>query len=343
MGITSTYSRKAEISLQYQAYIDSAPRSPKEQLQQAASNDGPTISHWRDIWLKNVQANKDKFVSFRAHSVGKLWGEFVYKPVILVGSGPSLKTNGHKLKNRDGIPMLSCLHNFHFLEDNDCAPDYYVSLDAGDVTVEEVSEGGSKTADEYWAITKNRKLICFIGTSPLLLEKWQGEVYFFNAPLPDTDVSGAIDKIEDFHVYIGSGGNVLGACLYLAKGIFGASSVIFLGADFSFSYENKFHGWDSKYDAKMGYCLRVPDVFGVKVSTWASYYNFKGWFEYVAEVCNGIYINCTEGGCLGAHPEGNIRAIIQMSLDECFKMFHAHNYLKPQCENPSVKDGILLF
>ncbi len=343
MQFTTNNLRKAEITLQYQPYIDCAPKAPIEQRTQAASNDAVTIKHWRETWIKNVAANKKKFGSFEKHSVGQLWGKFAYKPVIIAGAGPSIKYNGATLAKRQGIPLVSCLHNFHYLEDQGAPADFYVSLDAGEVVVEEVSEGGSKTEAEYWALTKNRSLICYIGTSPTLLEKWQGKVYFFNAPIGDEPIMEELDKIEPFHLYIGSGGNVLGACLYLSKGVFGASSIIFVGADFSFSYENKFHGWNSKYDAKMGHVQRVTDVFGNKVSTWPSYYNFKGWFEYVAEAVNGIYINCTEGGCLGAHSDGNIRSIIQMSLEDCLKMYHVHDYLKPQCSDPKLNDKILLF
>jgi hypothetical protein len=242
--------RKAEIILEYQNYIESPPVSPKALYGQACSNDGATIDSWREIWLKNIRANKARFGSFADNGIGKLHGTLALKPAVIAGSGPSLKVNGDKLKDRPGIPLISCLHNFHFFEDRDIPVDYYVTLDAGPVVIEEVSEGGKLSPDEYWARTKDRTLIAFIGTDPGLFDKWQGKVYFYNAPVPDQAFTDEVKKIEEFHTYISNGGNVLGACLYFAMGILGANPVAFVGADFAFGYDKKFHAWDSKYDAE---------------------------------------------------------------------------------------------
>src|SRR4029079_16779791 len=110
-----------------------------------------------------------------------------------------------------------CLHNYHFFEDQGIEIDYYVSLDAGQVVLEEISDGGKKTPDEYWASTKNKKLCAFVGSNPELFKLWQGEVFLFNAPVPDAKYMEEVEKLEPFNCYISNGGNVLGACLYIAK------------------------------------------------------------------------------------------------------------------------------
>jgi len=335
--------RKAEVILEYQNYIDHMPVSPKQLFSDACQNDEITINSWRKTWKKNVKMNKEKYGNFSDRSVGQFFGFARHKPVIIAGSGPSLKHNAHELKNREDITLVSCLHNFHFLEDIGCPADFYVSLDAGDVTIEEVYEGGSKTPEEYWAMTKGRKLLCYIGTSPGLLEKWQGEVYFFNSPVPDDDYMKFLEETEVFNTYVGTGGNVLGACLYIAKAYFGASIITFLGADFSFSYDKKFHAWDSKYDASMGRVLRVPDVFGNKVYTWQSYHNFKGWFESIVSTVPGVYYNCSEGGTFGAYLEGNIRAVQQAPLSQILRQLNMHSEIKEQALNPKTKEKKLLF
>lgn len=328
------YSRKAEVLLEYQNYIESLPVQPQQLYSQACSNDQITIESWRNIWIKNIQENHKKFGSFKDKSVGHLYGSQKYKPVIVAGAGPSLKMNGLELKNKKNICLLSCLHNFHYMIDNGIDVDYYVTLDAGEVTVEEVYEGGSKKPEEYWELSKGKKLLAYIGTSPRLLEKWQGEVYFFNAPIPDPSISAAIEAVEPFHLYISNGGNVLGACVYLAKAIMGANPIAFVGADFSFSYDKKFHAWDSKYDAKLGYVVKACDVFGQKVLTWQSYHNFKGWFDWLASTIPGLYINCSEGGTFGSYPDGNIMAVKQMSLAQFFEMYHLHLVLEECCKFP---------
>ena len=88
---------------------------------------------------------------------------------MLAGSGPSLVYNGEKLKNRGDMPLISCLHNFHFFEDRDIKVDFYVTLDAGPITITEVSEGGKHDADWYWERTKDCTLVAFIGTHPDLI------------------------------------------------------------------------------------------------------------------------------------------------------------------------------
>ena len=337
--------RKAEIILELQNYIENPPVPPEMLYESAARNDGITVQSWRGTWLSQIKANKKAFGSFKEHGVGKLFNQYSKRPAIIAGAGPSLKVNGHLLKDRGDIPLISCLHNFHFFEDREIYPDYYVTLDAGDVTVGEVSEGGEHSPEWYWERTKDKKLIAYIGTSPLLLDKWQGEIYFYNAPMPDDSLKKEINEIEEFHTYISNGGNVLGACLYAAKGIFGANPIAFVGADFCFSYDKKFHGWDSKYDANLGNVLRTNDIYGNKVLTWQSYMGFKNWFDFISLKVPGIWINCTEGGTLGAYPEGNIMQIKQMELSEFFDMYNLSHHLKDQCLYPEkpLSEGVILF
>lgn len=335
--------KKVEMFVEFQNYIEQAPMHPRQLLGQAASNDGPTMDAWREIWIANIQANRERFGSFAEHTAGKYFGIYENRPCIVAGAGPSLKNNIEKLKNRNGIGLVSCLHNFHFMEDNGAEPDFYVSLDAGKVTIEEVSEGGTKTPEEYWEITRDRKLLAFIGTDPGLLEKWKGEISFFTCPVPDKQFQERVAKIEAFHTLLGNGGNVLGACMYFAKGVGGANPIIFVGADFSFGYDEKFHSWDSKYDKDMGHVVKLTDVFGVKVSSWPSYANFKAWFDYICSVVPGFWVNASEGGCLGSYPEGNIRQIRQMSLDEVFSMYQMHKHIERQSKFPSEINNVMLF
>lgn len=336
-------SRKAEIILEYQNYIESLPVPPASLYGQACSSDGVTVTSWRETWIRNIKANKAFLGSFKECGIGNLHGILKHKPAIIVGSGPSLKVNAAELKNRDGIAVLSCLHNFHFLEDLGTPADYYVSLDAGPVVLEEVAEGGTKTPEEYWEMTKDRTLIAYIGSDPRLISQWKGKVYVFSCPIPDAALMEEIKAIEDFNTYVSNGGNVLGACLYIAKGIMGANPIAFVGADFAFGYDKKFHAWDSKYDKSLGYVIKAIDVYGNKVLTWQSYANFKAWFDYIAVQVPGIYINCTEGGTFGAYPEGNVMAVRQMELSKFLGMYRMSEELREQCENPETKERKILF
>lgn len=337
--------RKQEVFLEYQEYIDHPPIASGGLFQQAASNDAYTINHWRDIWIRNIRANKLRFGSFAEHSVGRLHGVMKNYPCIIAGSGPSLKSNAHLFKERGRIGLVSCLHNFHYLEDLDASVDFYTTLDAGPVVVEEVFEGGKHSEDYYWEKTKGKKLLAFIGTDPKLFDKWQGEVFFYAASVPDQEYQKVTHEIEPFDMNVSNGGNVLGACLYLSKGIMGANPIIFTGADFAFGYDKKFHSWDSKYDQTMGYAFRKTDIFGNKVYTWQSYYNFKCWFDSRCLEVPGIWINATEGGLLGAYEQGNLRTIRQMKLKDVLEMYNMseHPEIVRQVQKPHEPNLSLLF
>lgn len=333
----------AQVRLEYQNNIMELPVPPKQLYAQACSSDTITIESWRETWLNNIRINKKRFGNFKDHSAGRLFKKYEHMPAIIAGSGPSLKDNIHLLKERGRIPLISCLHNFHLMEDNGVNPEFYVSLDAGPVVLEEISEGGTKTPKEYWEMTKNRKLIAYIGSPPELFEKWKGEIYLYNCPLPSPELMKQIDEIEAFKCYVSNGGNVLGACLYLARGFLGCCPIAFVGADFCFSYDNKFHPWDSKYDKKLGYVVKVVDVYGNKRLSWQSYLNFKGWFEHLSVDSPQIFINCSEGGCLGSFPEGNVISIQQMKLARFLFMYRMHEELTDQMTSPETALPKLLF
>ena len=81
------------------------------------------------------------------------------------------------------------------------------------------------------------------------------------------------------------------------------------------------------------------DVFGNRVKTWKSYYNFKVWFDYIAENVPGTYINCTEGGIFGAYRDGNIKAVKQMPLQTFLNMCFMHYEMEEQFKNPESVSG----
>lgn len=332
-----------EMVLDFQNNIDTPPMSPQQMYAQSASSDGATIEFWEKTWLTNIKANKEKFGSFADKSIGKFFDFYKYRPCIVAGAGPSLKKNGPLLKERGGIGLITCLHNFHYFEDRDIDVDFYVTLDAGPVTIEEVYEGGKNSEAWYWERTKGKKLLAFIGTHPDLLSKWQGEIYFYNCQIGKASYTDAVNAIEHFNCNVSTGGNVLGACLYIAKGFMGANPIAYVGADFCFSYTRKFHAWDSKYDANLGLVVKMTDVFGNKVLSWQSYANFKAWFDQLALRVPGLWINCTEGGTLGAFPEGNMSAIKQMKLKDFFEMYNMSHHLKDQAFNPLTKETKILF
>jgi len=348
--------KTVEMDFEYMNYIPKAPVKPEEQYKQACSSDGVTVNSWHKTWVENTAANKKRYGSFAENSIGKLWGKHELSPIICQGSGPSL-ANNIKLHRKEftwkwhlgeeqrsmKIPIIACLHNYHYNEDNGVYPDYYVSLDAGEITLEEISKCGKRTHEEYLESTKDKTLLAYIGSSPRLLESWKGEILFFNCPVPSKEVNQEIKNIEEFNCFVSSGGNVLGACVYIAKAFFGCNPIAFTGADFCFSYTKKFHPWDDPRYKEVGNAMRAIDVYGNKVLTWGSYFNFKNFFDWMSQTVDGIYYNCTEGGILGAFPEGNLSSIRQSTLSNFIRMYTMHLDMKNQALLPNEPNNYILY
>jgi hypothetical protein len=331
--------RNVDIDLEYAPVMNHVPTSPKQLHDNAAANDDTTVEYWRPIWIRNQRENHEKFGPFKDRAVGSLFGQFAGQPTVVAGSGPSLALNADLLKDRPKcVRLISCLHNFHFFEDRDIEVDYYVSLDAGPVTIEEISEGGQHPHEWYLERSKSKKLLAYVASDPGLIRSWAGELKWFNCPIPDAKVKAAHEAVERFDNFVSNGGNVLGACVYIAKAILGANPVTYVGADFAFGYAKRFHAWDSKYDGNQGVILRVPDVFGNPVKTWPSYNGFKQWHESVTLRCPGDWINCTEGGTFGAYPDGLLKNIVQKPLALWLQGYRMHEVMEYQMAHPECAD-----
>lgn len=314
--------RNVEIDLTYQPIIDGPPQ--RDQLfERAASGDQQTVNAWRDIWLKNCQASKDRFGAFADKSIGKLYGINRMKPVIICGSGPSLKHSIEALKENakadHPVMNVSCLHNFGYFEDEGFHADYYLTLDSGDIVVDDVFESRKEKPEYYWEKTRGKKLLATVMTPAKLFDLWQGEIILFSVMMPDLALQAGLQAIEKFTHYVAPGGNALGGCLYAAKSIFCSDVVHFVGADFCFDYNNSFHSYKTHYDSVGQYVL-WPDVFGNMRKTWQSYLNFKFWFDHIACSIPGRYVNCSEG-LLGAYREGNIRQFQYMTLHDALQPY----------------------
>jgi len=327
--------KTVKMDLEFLPYLAEAPMNPAQFQDRATANDAPTITAWRDIWIKNAQYNHDNYGPFSENHVGQLFGACAQKPCIVLGSGPSLSNSIEALKKNKSIYVVSCLHNFHYLIDNDIKVDLWVSLDAGPVTLEEISEGGKHPHEYYLEKSQDQTLAAYVSTDKGLVESWQGRILWFTCGIPDEGIKESMEKIEKFEVLVSSGGNVLGASIYIAKSFLGANPVGLGGADFSFSYDKKFHAWDSKYDGKLGKAMFAHDVFGNKVYTWLSYNNFKCWTEGISIRCPGTWINCSEGGTLGSYHNGLIPSIKQMTMWDFIRMYEIHEEMRYMAHNPT--------
>jgi hypothetical protein len=302
-------------------------------FERSCSADKSTVNNWKEKWLKHLKANSEKF-DFVNNSAMLDYGKYSYRPVICAGSGPSLKKNIKVLSKDkpDQIGLVSCLHNFAFFVDHGIKCDGFVNLDAGEITIPEVSQGGKQSEQYYWDATKDYTLLATTVSLPELVNRWQGRILWFDCPVPDGSYMDERQKIcGNFQLFYNVGGNALGAVYYHARAVLGGMPIVFIGADFSFDYTHKFHSWDSPYDQQFSGVVPCTDVFGNRVYSWQSYVNFANWFMAQSMGGNGnnpsIFINCTEGGIMGSFPHGNIRSIQQMALADLFAMYNHHKIM----------------
>lgn len=336
------------MKLTFQQTVDAPPVTKSELNGMSTRNDAVTITAWRKTWLDQARRNVKNFDISGNASISES-GKYSCRPVICAGSGPSLKKNVDVLAKHkpEGIGLVSCLHNFSYFVDKGIKADCFINLDAGPLTITEVSQGGKHPEDYYWDASKDHTLIAGLVSHPDLVGRWKGKILWFDAPVPDEAYMKEREEIiPGFKNFYSVGGNALGASYYHARAILGGMPIAMIGADFAFDYMHKFHSWDSPYDEQFSGVMPCVDIFGNRVFTWQSYYNFAQWFAFQSMGGSGnnpnIMINCTEGGILGAYPTGNIRSIIQMSLYDFLTMYNHHKAL-PEIINDKTKPAMLLF
>lgn len=348
-----------EMTLQVQPTIEGIPAGKEAAWRAATRNDDITTKTWAKQWIDQTKENMKNF-DVLGNTVMKLHGAAANKPCILMGSGPSLSKNwkdligdGDKSIGRKDIPIVTNVHNFPFCEDRNLmtCSDYYVILDAGEICLKEMYEGGMHADDPewYWKKTEGRTLIAYHAIDPEFAKKWKGHIYWYATPPASEELAIEMMKIisPSLIPWFNVGGNVMGAALYFARAILGCSIPVFMGMDLSFSYDRKFHPWDCWYNDKFSGVIPWTDIFGNRVYTWQSYFGFKNWFDFIACGGNGnnpqIWINATEGGILGSYNEGNIKQIIQLDLKAALSMLNAFHKIPDLLKMANSGKMYLLF
>ena len=130
-----------------------------------------TLKLWEEIWLKNIELNKNHFSYFnKDHSI-KVWlNENQNNPIVLVGAGFSLEKNIDYLSMciDNKIPIFSCAHSFMYLNDLGIKSDFVCVLDAG-----------SQWAEYLIGESRNIPLFADWCCDPVQLKDWMGAVYFY--------------------------------------------------------------------------------------------------------------------------------------------------------------------
>lgn len=335
--------RTLEIDLEYAQIIESPPMTPDQLYKNACMGDEITIKTWKETWIKNYQLAKDRFGTFEGKTIGQLYNANHHKPIICLASGPSLSISMEALRTNQAmvnpVPVVSVLHNFALLMDEGIKVDYWITLDAGEIVLDDTTEFGKEKKESYWEKTKGQKLLAVIFSPPKLFDLWQGEVFLFNALVPEQEMREKFDAIERCSHYISSGGNAGGGAFYFAKAILGSNPILFCGYDYCFSHDMKWHPVGSKYDNfngnGAGVTMKWKNVFGLPIKTWGSYLGFKFWHDQTVMRVPGDYINCSEG-ILGAYDSGIIKHFQYKSLKDALAPYWLADRVILQ---PTTKDA----
>jgi hypothetical protein len=299
--------------VQNRPLIEDIPKSVKKEMKEVYKKSTKhTVKSWSKIWIKNLMQNV-KMCDFSKHSVYCLKDKFKGETAYLVGASPSLSKNIKELKKKKGI-IITCSHALKFLLDNGIKPDYVIILDAHDKQ-SKFLDIGSKSKDIM--------LLADILVSPEVFKVWNGRILFFRTigEKPADKLHKKLWSMSKFNDLIYTGGNVMGGAHSIAD-LLGCNKIVFVGMDFSnpiasnsyveYADGSKDHGTYDHLDAFIG-----TDITGRGVWTKQRMFMYKYWFDYTSVILDRIeHINATEGGTLGAYPEGNLKSIKQMKLSE---------------------------
>ena len=311
------------------------------------SNDITLYSWARNGWVENLRDNKKHFGYFhRDHSIKIYVNEFVGKPMIFVGAGPSLELNieALKLAKELKVPILCSSHALMYLADYEIKPDFVIMLDAGKMWTDYLNAGKMDMTDV--------PLICDQVCDPEQLKTWKGPVVFFKSASPmesniakfvQMEMNRLVPPNENASI-LDVGGHVAGAALSLMKGMFAVNTIIFCGADYCSAFDpekpGKFYPFEKKIDAVVNtenpdgtfsekpsaphYDGQILDIFGRPVFSNGSYLGFKNIMDASIKAAvvgtnpaeDFEVINATEGGALGALKGGNLKYMSYMRLQD---------------------------
>lgn len=251
----------------------------------------------KDIWMSNLETNLETIQ--KSKNFLQLPPLDNNSPVILLAHGPSRKKNMHLLKDTK-IPIFCCNKTLKELLKY-TKPMYVFAVDGREDVVSSIPDEG----------TEDLTLVCPAVVHPKVLEKWKGEIYFFNTDFSWTD-NGI--KNEDIVRMTGIstvqvGGNV-GATMWQFARFLGSRLTILVGYDMG--YGTELPTLTDEYRKSSG--LRCMNMGDRKVWTDYLWITYQRWMVHAFSLFPHItVINATEGGNLYWTEAGGCN-IIPMSL-----------------------------
>lgn len=241
------------------------------------------------VFQRNIMINATQ--TLRNPGITSVFDKFKNRPVFIVAPGPSLEKNGHLLKKVMGKELIiACDTAVQPLQRMGVKPDIITTIDFQILNFYKLR--GVNTSNSALAIS--------LDASYFIPADNPGQTFnFFH--------SKEINAIfEYFHGSIGimsSGGSVLTDCISIAHKA-GANPLVFVGVDLSFPGDKYYiegtfdDGATTEKVKNKGFnFIEIEDIYGEKVLTYESFYNFLTWIGAFIKINNSIkFIDATEGG-----------------------------------------------
>ncbi len=193
----------------------------------------PIVEKWKVNYKENLI--KKLFSSEKAKTIKFLTNnQFYHKvPIVLVAAGPSLDKNIRLLKDyQNNCLIIGADVILYKLVENDIHPDFVCNIDPSD------------DFHRFWKgiDTSKYSLVCPTICSPITIEFWKGNVFFFNPIDPAEQKQKVLSNITKLTSRFGSLENnyFVGATMFLFSKLFFPSQVIFVGYDFGFTEERAY-------------------------------------------------------------------------------------------------------
>ena len=271
-----------------------------------------TKDAYRGLNVSNYKVNSPRLKT--ARGIQELDAKYRRGTVFIVAAGPSLDKNIDELKRINGRwPIFACDAVLPMLAAHGIEPDYAMLVDVKDTQARFFADikPGTKT-----------KLLAVACAHRKALEAWPGEVLFFNSQANRRDQRLQLKVGQDFGS-IGVGGNVSTALLCLVTNFCEATTVVFVGHDFSFQ-PGKYYAKNGLHDMAAAMSAKPWwDINGETVYTNFQLWAYRNWTVDFADSlyaldekleANGInpmgyrLINATEGGILGTTKEFRVNS-----------------------------------
>ena len=244
-----------------------------------------TKEKFKAEWGRNDFGNIENILN--SYNIYDFKDVFKDKPIVVVGAGPSLNKNIHLLKEIEGKVCIICAFSAaKALEKQGIKPNFLVTVDSKQYGLEEyeanipllyIKEAGKELLKNH----KAEKIFCLNINEVFLVNILEANEKLYFIPMSGTVASFAA-----------------GAASY-----FGASEIILIGQDFSWTKEKAHadgtvHKKTESYKTYHNYNMEEKDIYGNTVYTNKPFYKFKLWFDdFTANLPENVkMIQATEGG-----------------------------------------------